>query len=229
MTDTTFNRFVASGSTAARLAFTPSPPTPASGPDPGYLWFDTTLSALYAWDVGTSSWIATGGGGGGVTTLISEVSPSGTGTVSFSSIASSYRDLLVVIRGRGTAVATNVVVQMTFNSDTGANYEYQRLTGLGGTPSAALASAQTNLAVMNLPAASATSGVVGYSRCYIGDYANTTFWKAASSDTFSYTTGYAKDNKAMIWHSTSAINRIDLVLASGDFAAGSVVSLYGIT
>lgn len=61
MSDTTLNRFVASGTTAERGAFTPTPPTPASGPDPGYVWFDTDLNALYSWD--GANWVAIGGTG----------------------------------------------------------------------------------------------------------------------------------------------------------------------
>lgn len=68
MSDTTLNSFVASGTTTARLAFTPSPPSPASGPDPGYTWWDTTLQALYVWNAGTSAWVAAGGGGTGTVT-----------------------------------------------------------------------------------------------------------------------------------------------------------------
>jgi hypothetical protein len=61
MSDTTLNRFLASGTTAARLAFTPSPPTPASGPNPGYFWFDTDDSITYSWD--GAAWVAPPGSG----------------------------------------------------------------------------------------------------------------------------------------------------------------------
>lgn len=68
MSDSKLNQFVASGTTTERLAFTPSPPTPASGPDPGYTFWDTTLQALYVWNAGTSAWVAAGGGGSGTVT-----------------------------------------------------------------------------------------------------------------------------------------------------------------
>jgi len=57
MSDTTLNRFLGSGTTTERLAFVPAPPTPAAGPHPGYTFWDTTLQALYAWNVGTSAWV----------------------------------------------------------------------------------------------------------------------------------------------------------------------------
>lgn len=63
MTDATLNRFIASGTTAERTAFTPSPPTPASGPDPGYFWWDTDLQELFSYDFGMADWVSTAGGG----------------------------------------------------------------------------------------------------------------------------------------------------------------------
>ena len=71
MADSTLNRFIASGTTAERTAFVPSPPTPASGPDPGYLWWDTDLQSEFAYDFGLAAWVATGGGGGGSGTVTS--------------------------------------------------------------------------------------------------------------------------------------------------------------
>jgi hypothetical protein len=61
MADTTLNRFVSSGTAAERAAFTPTPPTPASGPDPGYYWFETDTGQLYSWDAGASDWVLISG------------------------------------------------------------------------------------------------------------------------------------------------------------------------
>jgi hypothetical protein len=58
MTDATLNRFLASGTAVERGAFTPDPPTPASGPDPLYLWLETDTGALYWWN--GSAWVVTG-------------------------------------------------------------------------------------------------------------------------------------------------------------------------
>lgn len=56
MTDLTLNRFLATGTNAERLAFTPSPPTPASGPDPGYLWCETDTETAWGYNTATSTW-----------------------------------------------------------------------------------------------------------------------------------------------------------------------------
>lgn len=68
MSDTSTNRFNATGTTAERLAFTPDPGTPTPTPAQGYTWWDTDLQALYAYDAGTASWVSAGGGGSGTVT-----------------------------------------------------------------------------------------------------------------------------------------------------------------
>lgn len=50
MADSTLNRFLARGTNAQRLAFVPSPPTPASGPSPTYFWYETDTLKSYVWD-----------------------------------------------------------------------------------------------------------------------------------------------------------------------------------
>lgn len=65
MSDSTINRFVGQGTNAEMMAFTPSPPTPASGPDQAYYFYDTDNDTFNWWD--GANWVS----------LIS----SGTGTV----------------------------------------------------------------------------------------------------------------------------------------------------
>lgn len=50
MADITLNRFVARGTEAQRIAFVPAPPVPASGPSPGYFWYETDTGKTYAYD-----------------------------------------------------------------------------------------------------------------------------------------------------------------------------------
>ena len=60
MTDSTLNRFIAVGTNAERTAFTPSVPTPASGPDQAYFWYETDTGNTYAYD--GASWNQVNGG-----------------------------------------------------------------------------------------------------------------------------------------------------------------------
>lgn len=73
MTDATLNRFLAYGNAAARGAFTPSPPTPASGPSPLYVWYETDTGLMWLYD---GSWVSLGTLGGAfvLTGLISPTS-----------------------------------------------------------------------------------------------------------------------------------------------------------
>jgi hypothetical protein len=57
MTDSTLNRFLASGTNAERLAFTPNPPTPASGPSQSYLWHEEDTGNTYCWNASSSTFI----------------------------------------------------------------------------------------------------------------------------------------------------------------------------
>lgn len=67
MSDVTLNLFDSNGPTAARVAFVPNPPTVATGADCGYLWWDTDLQALFAYDFGLADWVQVGGASGTVT------------------------------------------------------------------------------------------------------------------------------------------------------------------
>lgn len=82
MADSTLNSFIGRGTTTQRLAFTPSAPTPASGPDQGYLWWDTTLQEEFAYDFGTAAWVSTAGGAASaITALTGDVTATGPGSV----------------------------------------------------------------------------------------------------------------------------------------------------
>lgn len=64
MTDTALNYYLASGTNAARLAFTPSPPAPASGPSYSYLWYETDTTLTYAYASGAWHVVSSGGASG---------------------------------------------------------------------------------------------------------------------------------------------------------------------
>lgn len=166
--------------------------------------------------------------------LISEQSPSATGTVTFSSIEAIYRDLYLVIRGRGTTAATTVSVAIRLNSDSGANYDRQRVSGANATASASSTVAATDLFALttSLPAASATADVAGAIDVTIFDYRGTTFQKAAKAvNNVKFGTTTADLSTSVIsgyWRSTAAVTRVDVILSAGNFVSGSVVSLYGV-
>jgi hypothetical protein len=165
--------------------------------------------------------------------LIAEQSPSGTGTVTFSSIPATYRDLIVVCRGRGTNASTAVNVLVRLNSDSGANYDRQYVAGANSSATAQASVAATDLfaSAISIAAASATSGVASALEITIYDYKGTTFQKAAhATQDHKVGTTTASLQVAEVsgfWRNTAAVTQIDLVLSAGNYASGTVVSLYG--
>lgn len=165
--------------------------------------------------------------------LLATSSPSGTGVVTFSGISGAYKDLRVVIRGRGTQVATNTAVNITFNNDTSAIYDLQFLRAINATVSGAGAVAGTSFLGANIPAASAPADVAGMGEFTVYNYSGSTFQKdgigtwnvkqanAAASEVL---------NPYAFWYrSTTAISRVDVTLASGNFVAGTLISVYGVS
>lgn len=165
---------------------------------------------------------------------IDEQSPSGTGTVTFNSIVSDYRDLVVVIRGRGTAAATAVNVLVRLNNDSGANYDAQRLQGNNATANSNATVGNTDLfagTYLAIPASTATADVAGSLHVEIYDYKGTTFQKSAHALNDHKTSAAAANLLTVTasgwWRNTAAVTRVDVILSSGNFVSGSVVSLYG--
>lgn len=116
MSDTQVNQFDAKGTTAERMGFTPDPPTPASGPDNGYVFYDTDDGTLYCWD--GSSWqpCITGGTG----TVTTTGSPASGNLTKFSGATSiTNGDLSGDISTSGTlvtAIGANKVTTTTINN-----------------------------------------------------------------------------------------------------------------
>jgi hypothetical protein len=149
--------------------------------------------------------------------------PSAQNSYTFSSIPSTYTDLVMVVRGSFTAEDYPV---FQFNGDTGSNYSDLIFRGVGaGTPAAAGASANR---VFTSPSS-------------FGGQASTQFMFEINfmqySDTSSYNTCLARWNSgnrevsmtAGLWRSTAVINAIKIYGLTGQtWETGSMFTLYGI-
>lgn len=149
--------------------------------------------------------------------IASQTLGSSAATITFSSIPSTYTDLVLIATGKTTSGAS---LYMRFNSDTGTNYSYIQMTGDGSTASS---NRQTNLTA-------ATYGVwrttnPQYSLVQIQNYSNSTTYKNFLSR--SYDDNGTVRAFADLWRSTAAINRIDLI-ADTSYEVGCIVTLYGI-
>ena len=208
-------------------------PTKVSGSSCG----DATHSCSLTYDskgrivLGSNNTIS--GSGLGDYALLSSTSTTGSqSSVTFSSISSSYTDLKVVIRGRGTQAVTNLNVLAQFNSDTTGTYQYEDVHWFSTAGAASQSTAQTSMIVGLIPGSSATANYSGTIEMTIGAYTGTTFYKQTVSHcgvtlgTGTFSVGACLYSGA--WASTSAINAVKIFVGSGGFVDGTVISLYGV-
>jgi hypothetical protein len=156
------------------------------------------------------------------TQIASTTLGSAAASVTFSSIAATYTDLVLVMSGTATSGGPSTL--LTFNGDTASNYSYTYLTGNGTAASSGRGSTQTSITV-------SYNGVVGSSPntniVQIMNYANTTTNKTILSR--ANQTAFGTDAIVGLWRSTSAITSMTLTTSSSTFVAGSTFNLYGIT
>jgi hypothetical protein len=140
-------------------------------------------------------------------------------TVTFSSIPSTYTDLILVAVGKPTTAAS---LYMRFNSNTGTNYSY---TQIEGSPAGAASNRAANITA-------ATYGVwrtttTQYSIVQIQNYSNTTTNKTFLCRSFDNDGTGVVRAFVDLWRNTAAINRIDLI-ADSSYDTGCTFTLYGI-
>lgn len=146
-------------------------------------------------------------------------------TVSFSSIPSTYTDLLAVASVRSSANQSGDSFRIYFNGSA-TNLSSKQLRGNGsGTASYSTTNGQIGYST----GATDTSNTFASAQIYVPNYASSNYKSFSSevvqetNDTLAYAT-----MDAGLWSSTSAINQITFDLGDGDFVSGSSFYLYGI-
>ena len=144
-------------------------------------------------------------------------------TVDFTSISSSYTDIIISIQAKWTGTGSSSFC-MRFNADGNTNYSHTQMYGTGTS-----ASSNRNSNEAQMPIGQITSTGWNSTRFHVMNYANSTTYKTSFSktDTDSITL-----SGVGLWRSTSAINQITLGYFDGgvgQFASGSTFTLYGIT
>lgn len=142
-----------------------------------------------------------------------------TNTVTFSSIPSTYTDLVLIIN---PTMATNADVAIIFNGDTANNYSSTYVTGNG---TAASSSRFSTMPKIYLDQVNTGTGIVQYN-VNIMNYANSTTYKTI----LGRYSGTAKGVEAVVglWRSTSAITSMTITGDGQNFTTGSTLNLYGI-
>ena len=149
-----------------------------------------------------------------------------TASYTFSSIPSTYTDLVLIGAGQLTVNGEGLGVQ--FNGDTGTNYSFTYLSGSG---SAAASGRQTARAY-------ATSNWnTGFSNStenntifHFQNYANSTTYKTvlARSNNAAGSSNPGTETVVSLWRNTAAITSILVKANTGFFTTGFTWTLYGI-
>lgn len=143
--------------------------------------------------------------------------------ITFSSIPSTYTDLVLIVNG-GSSTANDLALYGQLNGDTGSNYSSILLNSAAANT--VTSSRATNNTFMYLAALVASSQAPGVIRMNFLNYSNTTTNKTMMSRDDN--AGYNVRFYTSLWRSTAAINSIKLYTSSDSFRSGTTASLYGI-
>jgi len=139
-------------------------------------------------------------------------------SVTFSSIPSTYTDLVLVVNSARTT--SNDAVSLEFNGDTGSNYSRLLMYGTG---SSAATFRESNATLIEI-------GVQDTSNCTnifnVMNYANTSSNKSVVAR--ANATGVRVSAGIGVWRNTAAITSIKFATGGSTFIAGSTFTLYGI-
>jgi hypothetical protein len=150
---------------------------------------------------------------------IATASPTGGATVTFSSIPSTYTDIVLIL---SLNPGGNDNMAIRFNNDSTALYSLTRLSGNGSSASS------TSVTNSTYPIVQSGLYEAGYTALFkfdIFSYAGSTFKTFTSSAVVSKNGSGEVTPCVGLWRSTAAINRIDLY---GSFGNGTTVTIYGI-
>jgi hypothetical protein len=153
------------------------------------------------------------------TPIATQTLGSASSSVSFSSIASTYTDLILTIDG---TVGSNCGIQLRFNSDSGSNYSFTRITGDGTTASSDRSTSATFMELGYYVTTTRNINIV-----QIMNYSNSTTYKTVLNRANAQSVNIGAQAYVEMWRSTSAINSIT-INASGNLSSGSILTLYGI-
>jgi hypothetical protein len=149
------------------------------------------------------------------TQIASTTLGSAASSVTFSSIPSTYTDLVLVFNGVSSADAD---FRLQFNGDTASNYSNTYINGNGST----VGSGRDPVGTIGEGNTGDTVVIAN-----IMNYSNATTYKTTISR--GNTSNKNVMARVMTWRSTSAINSIVANRSSGNFSTGSTFNLYGIT
>jgi hypothetical protein len=154
-------------------------------------------------------------------TALATTTLSGTDSaITFASIPSSFRDLVLVVEAK---ISGSAGLRLRLNNDSGSNYNQVVMRNNGGSPLSTSYSGETAF----YPSDVGLSVDVPFNYiCHIMDYSATDKHKSLLIRT--NTNAATVEAHALRWASTTAVNEVNVFLSSQNYQAGSTFSLYGI-
>jgi hypothetical protein len=166
------------------------------------------------------------------TLITSQVLGSSAASVTFSSIPSTYKDLVLQCSVRSDRVNSQSQIQFRFNNDSSTLYSTTYINGDGvNTPGT---SGSTNATWLNNPwagdGANATANTFGSTELYLPNYTSTSSKPSSFyGNQESNSTGATMLITAGLYRNTSAINQITIYpFGSTNWVTNSSFYLYGI-
>ncbi len=158
----------------------------------------------------------------------STVGSGGASSIDFTSIPSSFKNIVIKTNLRASSSANNwYLMRLTFNSDTtSGNYSARLLGGFGSSTYSSTSSYYSGY----IPSAARTASTFGNNEIFIPNYSGST---AKSISTDSVTEGNGSSYEILgiwagLWTGTSAISSISIASDTGNLAQYSTAYLYGI-
>jgi hypothetical protein len=154
------------------------------------------------------------------------------GTISFTSIPSTYKHLQIraIARENSGAGSNDTFLGLSFNGDYGNNYATHYLNGDGASTSASGSGTYPRIFPGVAAQNAAPANVMGVFILDLLDYASTNKYKTTRS-----LMGFDKNGSGSLtftsglWVSTSAVNQIDIYSKDGQsFTTSTTMALYGI-
>jgi hypothetical protein len=169
------------------------------------------------------------------TQITSTTLTSATNTVTFSSIPSTYDDLVIRTSTRGDGLGVNFRTDFRYNSNSSSVYSRFYMQSDYATASI-LQVANASLTLWENPestnGSSATANQFSNNEWYIGNYASTSQNKQGRADIVlennAVSTGAYRVMGAGLFRDNTAISSITITINSGNFVIGSSFYLYGI-
>ena len=154
--------------------------------------------------------------------------------ITFSSIPSTYTDLVLVLSNIVCSVnSSNILIAVGTGGsiDGGTNYSYTNLLGdTSNGASSKRASTQTKILLAYYQGASNSSSYPSQAIYNLQNYSNSTTYKTIlGRGTVFNSTGQETSAVVGLWRNTGAINIIKLYPDTGNYNAGTVATLYGVT